>query len=317
MTTDVETTGDPEATLDRIMRDLDTRDWKLPEDAIRDAHKHRDEIIPRLIQSIEAAAASAASGHVPQGNAHFFALFLLRDFRAKEALPAILDTVSLPGELPLDLFGDAITEGLASVLASLACDTPEVLDRLIRNRSLNEYVRAEAAATYLYLVRDGRLSRERAVEYLQRQLRDAIANSDTEIVDFLVVGLISFAAREAWDDIQEAFRRDLVDELMIDLDYAQESMEKGESQFQEELEHCRPTVSEDTVSSLKSWAAFTEEDDPLPTRVIDEEPLLADRPAEDVWEVPNTIRNTRPSVGRNDPCPCGSGRKYKKCCGAS
>jgi len=22
-------------------------------------------------------------------------------------------------------------------------------------------------------------------------------------------------------------------------------------------------------------------------------------------------------VGRNDPCPCGSGRKYKKCCGAN
>ena len=23
-----------------------------------------------------------------------------------------------------------------------------------------------------------------------------------------------------------------------------------------------------------------------------------------------------PRVGRNDPCPCGSGKKYKKCCGA-
>lgn len=23
----------------------------------------------------------------------------------------------------------------------------------------------------------------------------------------------------------------------------------------------------------------------------------------------------KPTVGRNDPCPCGSGRKYKKCCG--
>ncbi len=23
----------------------------------------------------------------------------------------------------------------------------------------------------------------------------------------------------------------------------------------------------------------------------------------------------QPKVGRNDPCPCGSGRKYKKCCG--
>jgi uncharacterized protein YecA (UPF0149 family) len=22
-----------------------------------------------------------------------------------------------------------------------------------------------------------------------------------------------------------------------------------------------------------------------------------------------------PKVGRNEPCPCGSGKKYKKCCG--
>jgi preprotein translocase subunit SecA len=28
------------------------------------------------------------------------------------------------------------------------------------------------------------------------------------------------------------------------------------------------------------------------------------------------IRNDGPKVGRNDPCPCGSGRKYKKCCGS-
>ena len=27
------------------------------------------------------------------------------------------------------------------------------------------------------------------------------------------------------------------------------------------------------------------------------------------------IVNQQPKVGRNDPCPCGSGKKYKKCCG--
>ncbi|HET6251386.1 MAG TPA: SEC-C metal-binding domain-containing protein [Tepidisphaeraceae bacterium] len=32
-------------------------------------------------------------------------------------------------------------------------------------------------------------------------------------------------------------------------------------------------------------------------------------------EVTAPIRNTAPKVGRNDPCPCGSGKKYKKCCG--
>jgi len=30
---------------------------------------------------------------------------------------------------------------------------------------------------------------------------------------------------------------------------------------------------------------------------------------------PTTIRNTTNKVGRNQPCPCGSGKKYKKCCG--
>ena len=28
------------------------------------------------------------------------------------------------------------------------------------------------------------------------------------------------------------------------------------------------------------------------------------------------VRRAAPKVGRNDPCPCGSGKKFKKCCGA-
>lgn len=30
--------------------------------------------------------------------------------------------------------------------------------------------------------------------------------------------------------------------------------------------------------------------------------------------VPSTVVRDQPKVGRNDPCPCGSGKKYKKCC---
>lgn len=32
---------------------------------------------------------------------------------------------------------------------------------------------------------------------------------------------------------------------------------------------------------------------------------------------PTAYRRPGPKVGRNDPCPCGSGKKYKKCCGAA
>ncbi len=33
-------------------------------------------------------------------------------------------------------------------------------------------------------------------------------------------------------------------------------------------------------------------------------------------EQPATVRRKGKKIGRNDPCPCGSGKKYKKCCGA-
>ena len=49
----------------------------------------------------------------------------------------------------------------------------------------------------------------------------------------------------------------------------------------------------------------------------------AEAPAEDTQsesravaeEHPGTLRNVAPKIGRNDPCPCGSGKKYKHCHG--
>jgi preprotein translocase subunit SecA len=32
-------------------------------------------------------------------------------------------------------------------------------------------------------------------------------------------------------------------------------------------------------------------------------------------EAPQPVQRKNGKVGRNDPCPCGSGKKYKKCCG--
>lgn len=33
-----------------------------------------------------------------------------------------------------------------------------------------------------------------------------------------------------------------------------------------------------------------------------------------ITPTPVQMRRTPPTVGRNDPCPCGSGKKFKKCC---
>lgn len=39
------------------------------------------------------------------------------------------------------------------------------------------------------------------------------------------------------------------------------------------------------------------------------------RPQEDKKENHEPIRRDHPKIGRNDPCPCGSGKKYKNCHG--
>ena len=46
--------------------------------------------------------------------------------------------------------------------------------------------------------------------------------------------------------------------------------------------------------------------------------ISAGLPGEDEEPLPppvEPIRSDEKAVGRNDPCPCGSGKKYKKCCG--
>ena len=49
-------------------------------------------------------------------------------------------------------------------------------------------------------------------------------------------------------------------------------------------------------------AALAEESPPVEAQEAEEQPVA-------------TIVNDAPKVGRNDPCPCGSGKKYKQCCG--
>ena len=50
----------------------------------------------------------------------------------------------------------------------------------------------------------------------------------------------------------------------------------------------------------------------------DRREFAASAPADSSFDdYPETYVRPEPKVGRNEPCPCGSGKKYKKCCGAA
>jgi uncharacterized protein YecA (UPF0149 family) len=64
----------------------------------------------------------------------------------------------------------------------------------------------------------------------------------------------------------------------------------------------------DAVSEMEHWACFSQRK-PKPIQPSSP-PLLLSTDT-------NQAPVLRAKVGRNEPCPCSSGKKYKKCCGAN
>jgi len=74
------------------------------------------------------------------------------------------------------------------------------------------------------------------------------------------------------------------------------------------FDHMVASIREQTVKMMFTVKIRTESE---PQREQVAKPV---EPAGDTVKEP--VRKTG-KVGRNDPCPCGSGKKYKKCCGAN
>lgn len=296
--------------IDRILSELNDDDSALPVDAIRETREHRDLFIPLLIESLREAAAHARAGHDVEGGLHFLALFLLSEFKAQEALPAILESISLPGEQVFDLFGDAVTESFPTILAGFCIESRATLLNIILDKSYNEYVRWSAALSYIYLVFHGHVTRETAVEELRQPLRIFLDQADRSSVLHIISTLSYLAPREATAEIDEAYERNLMDVKYIDRKSLQEKMDDVDHWAIDESNRFSSLGIEDTVEELQRWASYSEE--------REEELEPEERPPVSFDTRPRnstSIVNDRPYIGRNDPCYCGSGKKFKKCCG--
>jgi uncharacterized protein YchJ len=68
----------------------------------------------------------------------------------------------------------------------------------------------------------------------------------------------------------------------------------------------------DTVAEIEWWACFRED---TPNRATSVAPASANSGVNPVATAAQ-IKRATPKTGRNERCPCGSGKKYKKRCGA-
>jgi hypothetical protein len=305
--------------VEQVLLDLNVPLGVLPAEAIQAAQQLGPRMVPGLVQLIRDATQGVADESEPKSNGHFFALFLLISLRAKEAWPDILETLKLPGDAPFLLYGDAIHEAIPQAVPVLAADRIDEIVSAIRDVNVNEYVRWALISGLANCVVEGRRSREEIVGVLCGLLKECVAEKSPENVLALTLTLHDLCPREAKEDLERAFDEDLLYEGEISREEILDAIELGEEPALEKLKReYRPIV--DVVETLGSWAAFQPDRRRPPYTPVEAPRVTAPPLVEPPLAEPtilHPIRHSEPHVGRNDPCPCGSGKKFKKCCARS
>ncbi len=99
-------------------------------------------------------------------------------------------------------------------------------------------------------------------------------------------------------------------------EYRRESGEMFQSFLNEVMFETVKVLSLIQIEGVKDVEEFDEQaEKERPQNLDAQHPAPEGETAEESEEQEGTFRRETPKVGRNDPCPCGSGKKYKQCCG--
>jgi hypothetical protein len=267
---------------------------QFPYEAIDAAIAQQDAITPHLLRSLENPSWVLDRFARTDYMLPLYAFFLLAQFREERAYPLIVDFFSTPGERAADLTGDFVTEDLGRVLASVSGGDLEPMRELLENPALDQYVRTSSLDGLLTLFVEDVISRAEAITFLRPYFHGRMRRANPFMWGHLVSTTSDLYPDELLPEIREAFAEERVDEQYVDMDWVNYVMREGKEATLASLNDNRHYHFVNDVSDEMSWWATFQE--PLPD--TDTQPDL----------VPEKI-------GRNDPCPCGSGRKYKHCCG--
>jgi len=298
-----------------ILAELELPCSGLPEAALLEAMEQPQAVIPGLLTILEEVAADPeAFLDASESNAHLYALYLLAQFREPRALAPLMALLRLPVDTQDALLGDVLTEGVPSLLASLALGTPEILEAAAADADLDPYVRGAAMDALLVQSFQGHLPEKRLMGIFDALLSALEARGPAEdplAWAFLVIALETAGFAPFLPRLRDAFARGRVDRELVDPDELEEAITRHNAHERRRFLLTHHLV-EDALLSLEElhWPGDEEgpEEDPA-----DEFPTFAPEALQAILARQGNPRPGAPAL--NAPCPCGSGKKYKRCCG--
>jgi len=291
-------------TIPEILKELEPYTGRFPMEAMKSAIEQREAITPELLRVVEAVAENPDQ-HARREDymLHLFALYLLAQFREKRAYPYIVKMFSAPGETSYDLVGDTVSEGLSRIFASVYDGNPAPLQGLLESEAVNEYVRDAAIEALVVLEHSSQMTRDEVVGYFRSLFHGRLKRTYSHAWERLVVAVVDLPAPELLEDVRRAYADGLVNPGFAHLEGIEHNLRKQEQGFRE-----RYRVITDAIAEMEWWASFNKQG-----RAGRKQTGTEHSPASSGQASAQPVRHKIP--WRNAPCPCGSGKKYKKCCG--
>jgi hypothetical protein len=225
------------------------------------------------------------------------------------------------------LLGDAVTATLPKILAGVFDGDAEPLFALITDGDLDQFVRAAALRAFAFLTFDGKIDHAIAEAFLTRfDQQNNAPKGDVTWLEWMtavaLLGLEHLSARvhAAFDDgripfefaDEDDYRELLAEALARPADPAR--FEAEQLGYISDIAETLALFPEQDLEELapEDLEGFEERDLEWTSAERDLGWTSAERDRE--WTPAVPARNPYRNVGRNDACPCGSGKKFKKCC---
>lgn len=285
---------------DEILLEFTYADW-LPEEALRAATEQRAKLTSTFIDEIEAYLELEGDERA-EPNPLFFIFHLLGEWRETSAYRPLARLLRCPTADVDTVLGDAATITSHRVMAAVFNGDPEPLYDIILDPEADEYIRSRMCETLAMLVNNGRLEREAVAQFLRDGFMNLRPHARCYVWQGWQSAIILLGMYELSSLVRKAYQRGLIDPGWIQPDEFEADLRRHMDQGQVRANN-EYSLFGDTIEELSTWhwseESFEDVDDPSLLDAID--PLAP---------ITNPFRN----VGRNDPCPCGSGKKFKKCC---
>jgi hypothetical protein len=151
--------------------------------------------------------------------------------------------------------------------------------------------------------------REIIVDYFSWLAREGLEREPSYVWSAVATESADIEALAIFPDLRRAYDEGLIDPQTIGRSELNEVEASPRGELLERMKDRHPPI-DDVARATSWWARFGRL---ASGRRAEELALAASGESDD--DAPMEPYRAPAKVGRNEPCPCGSGKKYKKCCG--